>query len=120
MRQLGALALALTLALAVFEGALCASEDTTPTPAPTIWWANEFLFFTYFELYFIGTGILIGGFLVCFCCCAFAIKNYNNDEHPLNSIINWCEKLFAARARRMDERLRDSKTLLGKGARSDA
>lgn len=98
--------------------ALGASDDgaSSPTPSPTIWWANEFLWFTYFELYFIGTGILLGSFLLCFCCCTYLFKN----EHPLNTIINFFEDLARARSKRIDERFRESSTLLGKGVRSDA
>ena len=102
----------------------CAQATSSPTPSPssestsesTIWWANEFLFFTYFELYFIGTAILLGGFLVCFCCCTWFFK----ETHPLNLAINFMENLQKARAKRSDERFRESKTLLGKGQRSDA
>ena len=90
-------------------------STSSPTPAPTIWWQNEFFYFTYFELYFIGTAILIGGFLVCFTLCMCL------EDHPLSTVLKFSEDYFRVRSKRMDERFKESTTLLGKGTKkSDA
>ena len=105
----------LCLAGPLLLAGLSAATDS-PTPSPTIWWANEFLFFTYFELYFIGTGILLGSFLLCFCCCALTFR----EKHPITLTIEFFENMQKARAKRVDERFKESSSLLGKGPRSNA
>jgi len=92
---------------------------SSPTPSPTIWWANKFLFFTYFELYFIGTAILIGVFLVCFMLCALFQQKALDGKHICEFFISTYENFSRVRAKRMDERFRESKSLLGKAPRSN-
>lgn len=100
----------------IFQFATAADDDSTasPTTAPTsggtVWWQQTWLFFTYFELYFIGVAILIGGFVACFTLfvCLFP------KDHPLQLIINFFEEVQIAQKRSNSERFGDSSSLLGK------
>lgn len=104
------------VSLVLLSQAAAADDDATlsPTPtstaSPTVWWQKTFLFFTYFELYFIGVAILIGGFVACFTLFACLFPK----DHPLQLIINFFENLQKAQKKSSADRFGDSSSLLGK------